>query len=105
MDLPPPSNDDDGSLEGNATARRLAAAKYLLHLMRDTEDRQRAIDRLGFDPVEKAAELMSEKLWFDPDEYQGQDELANAACGREAGQCSAPTTFKRWMISEYRRVA
>lgn len=79
MDRPPPSNDDDGSLEGNATARRLAAAKYLLHLMRDPEARQRAIDRLGFDPVEKAAELMREKLGFDPDDYQGQDEPANDA--------------------------
>src|SRR3546814_18142620 len=78
-DRPPPYNDGDGSLEGNATARRLAAGKYLLHLMRYPEARQRAIDRLGFDPVEKAAELMREKLGFDPDDYRGQDELANDA--------------------------
>lgn len=47
--------------------------------MRDPEARQCAIDRLGFDPVEKAAELMREKLGFDPDDYQGQDEPANDA--------------------------
>src|SRR3546814_15164801 len=90
MDRPPPSNDDDGSLEGNATARRLAAAKYLLHLMRDPEARQRAIDRLGFDPVEKAAELMREKLGFDTDDYQGQDELGNDAWGPRARHGETP---------------
>ena len=68
MDRPPPSNDDDGRLEGNDTTRRIATVKYLLKLMRDPEARQRAIDRLGFDPVEKAAELMREKLGFDPDD-------------------------------------
>src|SRR3546814_21078981 len=98
MDRPPPSNDDDGSLEGNATARRLAAAKYLLHLMRDPEARQRAIDRLGFDPVAKAAELMREKLGFDPDDYQGKDELGNAPTSkkRRVGQEDVRTGRFRW---------
>lgn len=59
--------------------RRVAAAKYLLKLMRDPEARQREIDRLGFDPVETAAEMMREKLGFDPDDYEGQDEPANDA--------------------------
>lgn len=77
MDRPPPSNDDDGRLEGDDTTRRLAAAKYLLKLMKDPEARQREIDRLGFDPVETVAEVMREKLGFDPDDYQGQDEPAN----------------------------
>lgn len=76
MDRPPPSNDDDGRLEGNDTTR-LAAAKYLLKLMKDPEARQREIDRLGFDPVETVTEMMREKLGFDPDDYQGQDEPAN----------------------------
>lgn len=77
MDCPPPSNDDDGRLQGNDITRRIAAATYLMKLMRDPEAHQREIDRLGFDPVETLEGMAREYLGFDLDDPDEMEEPAN----------------------------